>query len=163
MNDDEFCALYDAHARRVWAYVARMTRDHSVADDIVQEAFLRVHSAAALANATEEHRRHYLYTVATNLVRRRARTAREVHVDDTTPEAGHVENVEEQLAVQQTLDALPLIERQTLWLGLVERWTSREIAAMLGYREGSVRQVAVRARRRFAELFTQPGPGDTHP
>lgn len=157
MNDEAFCALYDAHAGRLWAYVTRMTRDPAAADDIVQESFLRVYAAPALADASKDHRRHYLYAVATNLVRRRTRTS-DVVEDASAHGASHDPDVEQHLAVQQALEALPLVERQTLWLSYVERWSAREIGAMLGYREGSVRQVAVRARRRFADLFTRTVP-----
>jgi RNA polymerase sigma factor (sigma-70 family) len=131
-----------------------MTRSQTAADDIVQEAFVRVFDAAALANTDDDHRRRYLYTVATNLVRRRGRTEVAYGDDRPEPTIGGLD-ADERLAVQQTLEALPLIERQALWLTYVERWSSREVASALGYREGSMRQVITRARRRFAELFSR--------
>jgi len=136
VTDDDFCALYERHARRLWAYVARMTHSATAADDIVQEAFVRVYEAAALVEATDEHRRRYLYTVATNLLRRRRRTELQ-HDDDRQDSASEGLDLTERLAVRQALRALPRVERQALWLTYVERWSSRELAAMLGYREGS--------------------------
>ena len=61
--------------------------------------------------------------------------------------------VERTLAIEQALEALSVVERQTLWLAYVEGWSWREVAQILGYREGSIRQVAVRARQRFRERF----------
>jgi RNA polymerase sigma-70 factor (ECF subfamily) len=159
VTDDDFCALYDRHARRLWAYVARMTHSPTAADDIVQESFLRVYEAAALVDATDDHRRRYLYTVATNLVRRRGRTELR-HDDDWQEPASDGLDIDERLAVRQALHALPLVERQALWLAYVERWSSRELAAMLGYREGSMRQVVTRARRHFAAMFTRGAQED---
>ena len=153
MTDDDLCALYEAQARPLWAYVLRMTRDPGAADDIVQEAFLRVYEARVLTDSNADHRRRYLYTVATNLVRHRCRRQREgVQTEDLELTASDADPIQG-LAVRQALDALPIVERQALWLSYAERYSSREIAQMLGYREGSLRQVLVRARRRFIERF----------
>jgi RNA polymerase sigma factor (sigma-70 family) len=152
MTDDEFCELYEAHARRLWAYVFRATRNSSTADDIVQEAFLRVFAASSLERADANHRRNYLYTVATNLIRRRPRD--EQLAEDAEP-AGGPDSLDDKLDVESALGELSIVERQTLWLGYVERWSHREIAGMLGYTEGSLRQVAVRAKRRFLEVFNR--------
>jgi len=160
VTDGDFCALYDRHARRLWAYVARMTRSRAAADDIVQEAFVRVFEAAALEGATDDHRRRYLYKVATNLVRRRGRT--EGPEEDWSEPTSVEFDADERLAVQQALQALPVVEREALWLAYVERWSSREVAAMLGYREGSIRQVITRARRRFAEIFSRGSGKGNH-
>jgi len=152
MNDDEFTALYDAHARRLWAYIARVSRSAATADDVVQEAFMRVYNAKALEAADPEHRRQYLYKVATNLARRERR--QHEHTQALLgSELSPAEDVSGRLAVGDALDHLSDNERRTLWLSHVEGWSHREIAAMLGYREGSIRQVAVRARRRFLEVF----------
>jgi RNA polymerase sigma-70 factor (ECF subfamily) len=149
MSDEDFCALYDAHARRLWAYVVRATGNAAAADDIVQEAFMRVFDAQRLDRADAEHRRAYLYKVATNLIRRRHRRAPETDLSDA-PTASMTAAPEAKLAVERALNTLSEAERQTLWLSYVEGWSHREIARMLGYREGSLRQVAVRAKRRFA-------------
>src|SRR5262249_35113288 len=142
----------EAHARRLWAHVARVTNSAATADDVVQEAFMRVFNAKALDAADAEHRRHYLYKVATNLARRERRYGEHTQML-LGSELSPAEDVDSRLAVGDALDHLTDNERRTLWLSYVEGWSHREIAAMLGYREGSVRQVAVRARRRFLEAF----------
>jgi RNA polymerase sigma-70 factor (ECF subfamily) len=152
MNDEEFCALYEAHGRRLWAYVVRATRDPTTADDIVQDTFMRVFSAKSMDRADSEHRRHYLYRVATNLIRRRYRRPVETTLGESSSQSTAI-SPDDELAVRQALNALSDVERQTLWLGYVEGWSWREVARMLGYREGSVRQLAVRAKRRFREAF----------
>ena len=153
MTDEEFCALYEAHSRRLWAYVARATRSRATADDIVQETFLRIFEATSMNRADADHRRNYLYTIATNLIRRDHRRR-----DGSPPRdsftAAVSEGPDEKLAVERALRELSEVERQTLWLAHVEQWSHREIARLLGYREGSLRQVAVRAKRRFIQAFT---------
>lgn len=152
MNDEDFCALYEAHARRLWAYVVRATRDTAAADDIVQDTFARVFSAKTMEAADSEHRRRYLYKVATNLIRRRYRRPVEADLRESESRSASI-SLDEKLAVEQALNALSDVERQTLWLGYVEGWSWREGARMIGYREGSVRQLAVRAKRRFREAI----------
>jgi RNA polymerase sigma factor (sigma-70 family) len=159
MNDEDFCALYEAQARRLWAYVVRATRDTAAADDIVQDSFARVFSAKSMETADSEHRRHYLYKVATNLIRRRYRRPVEAQLGESSLTSAAI-SLDEKLAVEQALNALSDVERQTLWLGYVEGWSWREVARMLGYREGSIRQLAVRAKRRFREAFGKPSRRD---
>lgn len=153
MTDEEFCALYEAHSRRLWAYVARATRSRATADDIVQETFLRIFEATSMNRADADHRRNYLYTIATNLIRHGHRSRDEALTQDSFTTAVS-ECPDEKLAVERALRELSEVERQTLWLAHVEQWSHREIARMLGYREGSLRQVAVRAKRRFIQAFT---------
>ena len=152
MRDEDFCALYETHARRLWAYVMRTTRDRASAEDIVQEAFVRVFAAKAMETSDKEHQRRYLYTVATNLIRRRCRGLVEVPLDDDMGQRQPLSR-EDTMAVSQAFSGLTRIERQTLWLTYVEGWSWREVGRLLGYREGSIRQVGVRARRRLRALL----------
>lgn len=153
MTDEDFCALYDAHARLLWAYVVRATRNRAAADDIVQETFARVWSAKGFDRADTDHRRRYLYLVATNLMRREYKRRGNEGPWDESMSPGVTESHDDALAVERALSVLSQVERQTLWLAHVERHSHREIARMLRYREGSVRQVAVRAKRRFIEAW----------
>src|ERR1700724_4874766 len=68
MDEDTFRAFYDRTARGVWAYLARVTGDRQLADDLLQETYYRFLRAAA-THESEAHRRHSLYRIATNLAR----------------------------------------------------------------------------------------------
>ena len=68
MDEDTFRAFYERTARGVWAYLARVTGDRQLADDLLQEAFYRFLRAAA-THDSEAHRRNSLYRIATNLAR----------------------------------------------------------------------------------------------
>ncbi len=68
MDEDTFRAFYDRTARGVWAYLARVTGDRQMADDLLQEAFYRFLRADA-THDSEAHRRNSLYRIATNLAR----------------------------------------------------------------------------------------------
>src|SRR5580693_2884482 len=68
MDEETFRAFYERSARGVWAYLARITGDRQMADDLLQETFYRFLRAAA-THDSEEHRRNSLYRIATNLAR----------------------------------------------------------------------------------------------
>src|ERR1039457_1141130 len=68
MDEDTFRAFYERTARGVWMYLARVSGDRQLADDLLQETFYRF----LRANATHDndtHRRNSLYRIATNLAR----------------------------------------------------------------------------------------------
>src|SRR5580698_5584768 len=68
MDEETFRAFYERTARGVWAYLARITGDRQMADDLLQETFYRFLRAAA-THDSEDHRRNSLYRIATNLAR----------------------------------------------------------------------------------------------
>src|ERR1017187_9183111 len=68
IDEDTFRAFYERTARGVWAYLARVTGDRQIADDLLQETFYRFLRAAA-THDSEAHRRNSLYRIATNLAR----------------------------------------------------------------------------------------------
>ena len=68
IDEDTFRAFYERTARGVWAYLARVTGDRQLADDLLQETYYRFLRAAATHDG-EAHRRNSLYRIATNLAR----------------------------------------------------------------------------------------------
>src|SRR6266511_3103156 len=72
MDEDTFRAFYDRTARQVWAYLARITGDRSLADDLLQESYYRL-LRAERGFTSDSHRRNYLFRIATNLAHDRHR------------------------------------------------------------------------------------------
>jgi hypothetical protein len=68
MDEDAFRAFYERTARGVWTYLARITGDRQMADDLLQEAFYRFLRTAA-THESEAHRRNSLDRIATNVAR----------------------------------------------------------------------------------------------
>src|SRR5688572_2098416 len=78
MNEEAFRVFYEQTARPVWLYLARMTGNQRLADDLLQESYYRFLRASA-SFASDDHRRNYLFRIATNLVHDHRRRPR---VDD---------------------------------------------------------------------------------
>jgi len=159
MDEDTFRAFYDRTARGVWAYLARVTGDRQLADDLLQETFYRFLRAAATYE-TETHRRNSLYRIATNLARdarRRSliRAAFSLAGDDIerAPSLDDAGATERNADFSRAMSRLKPRDRAMLWLAYAEGASHSEIADVLGLRPGSLKPMLSRARRRLAVLL----------
>jgi RNA polymerase sigma-70 factor (ECF subfamily) len=168
MDEDSFRAFYDRTARGLWAYLARLTGDRQLAEDLLQETFYRFLRAAATYD-NETHRRNSLYHIATNLARdaRRRSMARAASVpagDDIerVPSRQGAGATERMADFNRAMSRLKPRERAMLWLAYAEGASHREIADVLGLRPTSLKPLLFRARRKLAELLGR-APGGEKP
>ena len=158
---------YDRVFERVYPalfrYLHRMTGDADAAEDAAQEAFVRLteHSLP------EEEARPWLFTVATNLIRDRARKASrhrrlEPHVPTPRAPVGPEVSTERKERIAMVRKALgELAERdQTMLLMREEGFKYAEIAEAVDVAPGSVGTLLARAARRFEEAYTAMRAGD---
>jgi RNA polymerase sigma-70 factor (ECF subfamily) len=165
MDEDTFRAFYDRTARGLWAYLARLTGDRQLAEDLLQETFYRFLRAAATYE-NENHRRNSLYRIATNLARdfrrRSLASAASIPVGD---DIERVPSGQDAGATERTADftramaRLKPRERAMLWLAYAEGASHREIADVLGLRPTSLKPMLFRARRKLAELLGRAPKG----
>ena len=167
MDEDAFRAFYDRTARSVWSYLARITGDRALADDLLQESYYRFLRAERRFD-NESHRRNYLFRIATNLVHD---LRRRPHVDDTPlGEAGAAEHADPRSAdlaaaaarrvdLGRAMTRLKPRERDLLWLAYAQGSTHQEIADALGLKRSSIKLLLFRARRRLATLLRERTPG----
>lgn len=158
MDEETFRAFYDRTARGIWAYLARVTGDRQLADDLVQETYYRFLRASA-THESEEHRRNSLYRIATNLARdsRRRSLVRPTdfvgHDIETARDSDRSDAANHQTDVTRALDRMKPRERAILWMAYAEGNSHREIAAVMGLSPGSMKILLFRARRKLAELL----------
>jgi len=122
MDEESFRAFYDRTARGVWAYLARVTGDRQLADDLLQETFYRFLRAAATYDS-ETHRRNSLFRIATNLARdaRRRSIIRAPFSSvgeeiERVPSADDAGTTERKTDVNRAMSHLKPQERAMLWL-----------------------------------------------
>jgi RNA polymerase sigma-70 factor (ECF subfamily) len=160
MDEDAFRGFYDRTSRILWAYLRRMTNDRSMADDLLQDCYYRF-LRADVQLESEAHRRHYLFKIATNLVRdgvrrTQARPTIVPHDEETAHDMGcgsDQDAVTARMAVNQALSQLATKERALLWLAYAQGASHQEIAAIVGVKAASVKSLLYRARRRMATLL----------
>jgi RNA polymerase sigma-70 factor (ECF subfamily) len=147
-----------------FAIAYRMLGSVSEADDVVQEALLRVHRALDSGQELASPRA-FVATVTTRLAineLRSARARRERYVGDWLPEpiitddkndpAGHAEMADSlSVAMLVLLESLSPEQRAVLLLHDVFDYRYAEIATIVGKSEDNVRQLATRARRHLEQ------------
>jgi RNA polymerase sigma-70 factor (TIGR02957 family) len=143
-----------------FAIAYRMLGSVSEAEDVVQEALLRVHQALQAGEQLASPRA-FLATVTTRLAineLRSARARRERYVGEWLPEPIITNNSVDpsqqaemadslSLAMLVLLESLTPEQRAVLLLHDVFDYSHAQIAEMIGKREDNVRKLATRARR----------------
>jgi len=164
MDEEAFRLFYDRTARPVWAYLARMTGDPRLADDLLQEAYYRFLRAGPTLD-DDAHRRNYLFRIATNLVhdiRRRPRLdERALPESAVVPDAADVRRGDVATETARRVDLARAMaqlkprERDLLWLAYAQGSSHGEIAATLGLKASSIKMLLFRARRRLAAVLRE--------
>jgi len=155
VNETSFNALYEALAAPLWKYVARVSRRHDIADDVLQESFFRfLKSKRTDLNAAEA--RLYLFRIATNLLNDRWRRGDDTFAAETT-EAVSENNPDVAIDATRMLQGLKPRSSQLLWLAFVEGMSHSEIAKATGLNTMSVRVLLARAKRQARTYFTPKG------
>ena len=164
MTEEAFKAFYELTARPVRVYLARITGDDRLAEDLLQETYYRfLRSSQPFAN--DDHRRNYLYRIATNLAhdqRRRPRIELPIaaNIEDTVPapaEPHTAQRAAQRIDLARAMEQLKPRERSMLWLAYAQGCSHDEIAASIGVKASSLKAMLHRARHRLAELLKNPG------
>lgn len=160
MENEAFAAFYSRSARPLWAYLARTSADPALADDLMQESYVRFLCAAGapqLATDGEAAARLYLFRIATNLLRDYWRRPRAASIEEIPEEffAAHGDEAQSdaQILLGPAMRQMKPRERQMLWLAHAEGYSHREIAKVMGLHAASIRLLLFRARRKIAGLL----------
>jgi len=154
-QDELLQALHDVHGRALTRFVAHMTQDPSLAQDVVQEALLRAWKHPEILAQSDNAARAWLFTVARNLViddRRSARHRREISTD-VLPETGGDDGTDSALdawILSDALSSLSVQHRSAIVGAYYLGHSIGEIARREGVPEGTIKSrlhYALRALR----------------
>jgi RNA polymerase sigma-70 factor, ECF subfamily len=151
--------LYEELRPLLFSIAYRMLGSASEAEDIVQEAFLRLHRESAKGTAIESPKA-YLSAITTRLSidhLRSARVRRERYVGTWLPEPVVTDDVPQHaetadslsMAFLVLLESLTPVERAVFLLREVFGYDYDEIAKVVDKSADNCRQIAVRARRQI--------------
>jgi RNA polymerase sigma-70 factor (ECF subfamily) len=160
MDSEAFAGFYERSSRPLWAYLVRASGDPPLAEDLMQESYVRFLCAAhapSLAAEGEVAARLYLFRIATNLLRDHWRRPRAASIDEIPEEFFAVPGTEAQsdsrAVLGPALKQMKARERQLLWLAHAEGYSHRDIAVVMGLAAPSIRLLLFRARRKIAKLL----------
>lgn len=137
-EDDEtaFRELYEQLSAAVFAYALSVVKNRADAEDIMQETFLKIRSAAHLYDSKGKAKA-WIFTIVRNLCRMRFRENNKMistpademsYMDDMSI----IEDHETRITVQSSFRVLKDEEREIILLHAVSGMKHREIAKVLG-------------------------------
>ena len=149
-----YSVLVDRHLGRCVGFAHRMLGNRHDAEEIAQEAFLRVWKHAPIWRAEGAKFTTWLYRVVVNLgidrKRRPVQAPLEAAGDPVDPVAdvaGAAERVDQSQHVAAAMAALPESQRTALVLCYYEELSNAEAAMVMGTSVKAVESLLVRARR----------------
>ena len=164
----ELGAFYTEHSFELKTHANRILKDSLRADEVVQDAFIKV-MLAAPELASAEHALSYLHRTIENLCidlfRAEGRRPNLVALDEATAEVESqwqdqgdhsqvITAAEDAAIIRQALALLSPAERTALVMWEMDGRTTAEIAAELGIKESSVRHTVSRARASLRTILS---------
>jgi RNA polymerase sigma-70 factor (ECF subfamily) len=149
-----FRTLVDRHLSGVLVIARRMLRDDAEAEDVAQEAMLRLWRSADGLEVGAIGLRPWLRRVVSNLCVDRMRSGKRLTVTDEVPEQIEAATQHSQLEAQDTsrrvdaaLKALPDRQRMALTLFHYEGMSQVEVGRVMSISDEAVESLLARARR----------------
>jgi len=146
---------------RVLGFAARMLSDRTEAEDVAQEAMLRLWRMAPDWQQGEARVATWLYRVASNLCLDRLRRSRPRGLDEVAePEDARpgvvacLIEADRALALDEALAALPDRQRQAVVLRHIEGLTNPEIATVMDIGVEAVESLVARGKKGLAALLS---------
>ena len=155
----DIAALVASYSALLFRVAHSVLRSRAEAEDVVQDAFVRVVQHRRMLGKVE-NMRVWLIRIAWNLAIDRRRRIRPEQMDESfaeclaarsVPADQAMEAAQRMNAVLRQMESLPGKERQVLLLSTIEELGTAEIAEVIGKSESAVRALLFRARTRLRE------------
>jgi RNA polymerase sigma factor (sigma-70 family) len=165
----ELGAFYTEHRSELIAHASRILKDRAKAEEVIQDALIKVMLAAPELESTD-HALGYMHRTIENLCidifRMEGRRPNLVVLDDASAELestwidneDHVDAIaaaDDAAIVRQALAMLSPAERAALVMWEMEGRSTAEIAAELGIKESAVRHTVSRARASLRKVMSE--------
>jgi len=165
----ELGAFYTEHRSELFAHASRILKDTAKAEEVIQDALIKVMLAAPELESTE-HALGYMHRAIENLCidifRIEGRRPNLVVLDDVSAELeskwvdsyDHVDVIaaaDDAAIVRQALAMLSPAERAALVMWELEGRSTSEIAVELGIKESAVRHTVSRARTSLRRVMSE--------
>jgi len=160
----DLTALVETYSALLFRVAHSILRNRAEAEDVVQDAFVRVLQYHRKANSHKlppvRDQRVWLVRIAWNLAIDRRRRIRPGQMDDqfaaalvsrTLPADEAFAEATQIAAVLREIERLPARERNALLLSVIDELSIPELAAVLSTTESAVRALLFRARKRLRE------------
>ena len=167
-NTQAFATLYDRHARAAYSLAYRMMGERQAAEDLVQEAFLKVWRAAGSYRVERASVRTWILSILNNrgidelrssASRRRTQDKVEAQTSTSQPSEAFTQTWRnsQRAQVREALRGLPPEQLKVLELAYFSGYTHKEIAELLGVPLGTVKGRMRLGLQKIREYFDSRG------
>jgi len=159
MDEEAFACFYRNTVRPFRTYLVRVSGSDTLADDLVQESYLRFLCAKAPWSDGETACRRYLFRIGTNLLRDYRRRPASTSLDELAERElpsinpSIIEQLDSESMVIPALMRMRPVERQLLWLAHAESMSYREISDITGLGVARIRLALFRSRHKLARIL----------
>jgi RNA polymerase sigma-70 factor (ECF subfamily) len=164
-SEVDLAALVESYSRLLFRVAHSILRSRAEAEDVVQDAFVRVIERRGALQSIRDMR-VWLVRIAWNLALDRRRRIRPEQMDEifaeslvmsTVPADERLDQAQRIRCVLREMERLPRNERHVLLLSAIEELGTAEMAEVLGRSESAVRALLFRARTRLGERLESRG------
>ena len=159
-DERAFAELVRAYRTAVFGYLVRCGVPPEARDDLFQEIFLKVHGAAE-SYAPERDLKPWLFTIVANTVRSHFRKMKveslvfaTTELEDSRSDAPSLDQITEAketaTILAQSLEKLPLEQREVVLLACVENMSMNDVGEALSLSVNTVKTLLRRARLTLA-------------
>ena len=165
-SESSFTDLYNRHVQKIWAMVMSFVRNPDVADDVVQDTFLRLHSCRTMrkGDKVKPWLRRIAYNRAVDSVRTMSRNR--ASKAQTLPDADilggesdtvfqNVWDTERRQRVRDLLATLPHKHQHTLALCYLEGMSRQQMAEVWKVPLGTLKDWLRDAHVAFAQVWKE--------
>jgi RNA polymerase sigma-70 factor (ECF subfamily) len=159
---EQLAAIYDAYAAGMYRYALMLLTDHALAEDAVQQTFVKLASQGQKISDIAAHN-GYLRTATRNecyRILRRRKNLESANLDSAVilePVDKESLDTEQRREIEKALRSLPADQREVIHMKVYEQMTFQDIAHALGI---SINTAASRYRYAAEKLRRRLGLGD---
>lgn len=165
MNDSKFNQLYKNLWPKVYNFIYYKVQNAEEAEELTQDVFHKVFKQVQLNKVNDSKLKSYTFTAARNIVydkwRRKGRNPKLITLEGLSESGFEIidENqvLDEGLLVQEALDLLSSEDRKVIVLRVIEGYSIKEVAELLGKPEGTIKVHQYRALQKLKERLTKGG------
>lgn len=161
-----FQLLYDRYSRPIYGNILRLVRDETVADDLLQDVFVKIWEHREHIDPTQSFRA-YLFTCSRHFVfnfRRRLKLEIETaillartYVDGDNAVIDALNAKETETLLHEVIEELPTQRQRIFRLCKVDGLSYRQVAEQLGISEATVHDHIVKANKFVKDRLTHRG------
>jgi RNA polymerase sigma-70 factor, ECF subfamily len=167
---DALNVLYDRYARAVFSFAVRIVHDSRIAEEVLQEAFMRSWQQSGRFEHNRGNYASWLLSITHNLAidevrksQRRPQKADMVDISDVLrTEIDETVNIEEaaeaselRVTIRNAMEHLPASQRRTIELAYFEGLSQREIAAFLNEPLGTIKTRMRLAMQKLKDVLSE--------